>query len=197
MQIYHHVGWRPCLKFGTLIRDNRDANSTNGNFNGSFSFPSATGLCGHSEWANPGPDLRADCGGLPSFRKPADAFPNNLTYTTGPASLLRQRLRTRRSIFRTYWKFNRFPSRFSGGPALGDTEITPRTTATLLRAVGFCLCAGRSQRTRSRAKTVLRGGLCFFYDRFQTGSLMSLGTPQHQAATAKRRSASPIRPVQR
>src|ERR1035437_8155042 len=28
------------IKFGTWLRDNRDANSSNGNFNGSFSFPS-------------------------------------------------------------------------------------------------------------------------------------------------------------
>jgi len=28
------------IKFGTWIRDNRDANRTNANFNGSFSFPS-------------------------------------------------------------------------------------------------------------------------------------------------------------
>ena len=72
------------IKFGTRLRYNRDANSTNANFNGSFSFPS---LNAYVTMVN---DLAA---GKDFTQIAADGgLPNKLNYTTGAARRVGQRV---------------------------------------------------------------------------------------------------------
>jgi hypothetical protein len=72
------------IKFGTRLRYNRDANSTNANFNGSFSFPSLNAYVIMLNGLATGQTLAqiAAAGGLP----------NKLNYTTGAHGRGRQRV---------------------------------------------------------------------------------------------------------
>jgi hypothetical protein len=148
------------IKFGTRLRYNRDANSTSAGFNGSFSFATLdsyitmlNGLAAHQTFAQIGA-----AGGLP----------NRLNYTTGTASVLA-------SVFdagvfvQDDWKVN--PNltlsgglRFESQNHVGDhNDFGPRV------AFAYAL---DGHKDRKQAKTVLRGGFGFFYDRFGLGSLL-------------------------
>ena len=85
------------IKFGTWLRDNRDANSTNANFNGSFSFPSLAayvatlnGLAArrdlYADCRAPGRQLHAQQADLhhrPQAFRPTSSTPRSFSRTTG------------------------------------------------------------------------------------------------------------------
>jgi hypothetical protein len=150
------------IKFGTRLRWNRDANWSNGNFNGSFNFSSLTSylalrndLLQGKTWAQ----IAAD-GGLPT----------TLDYTTGPNAVEAEDF-DGALFFQDDWKANQFLT-LSGGLRwetqnhIGDhSDFGPRV------ALAYAL-DGHKKGTQS--KTVLRAGYGFFYDRFNFGNLMNL-----------------------
>ena len=150
------------IKFGTWLRDNRDANSSNGNFNGSFSFPSVAAYVTmlNGQAANETIAQIAAAGGLP----------NRLSYTTGKEAFLGN-VFDAAVFFQDDWKANQFLT-LSGGlrfesqnHVVDHSDWGPR----------FSFAYALDGHTKGKqAKTVLRGGYGFFYDRFQTPSLMTL-----------------------
>ena len=112
------------IKFGTRVRYNRDANSTDANFNGSFSFQSLgayvtmlNGIAAGQTWAQ-----IAAAGGLP----------NKLNYTTGAPAVVA-------SVFdgalfvQDDWKAN--ANLTLSGASAGSRRITSWITATGVRVL--------------------------------------------------------------
>jgi len=159
------------IKFGTWMRDNRDASSSDGGFNGSFSFPSLTAYIDTRNGLTNGltvAQVAAAC--PPSQVALGGCTPTKLTYTTGrekySANVFDAAL-----FFQDDWKVNQFLT-LSGGirwesqnHTADHSDFGPRV------AFAYAL---DGHKNRKLAKTVLRGGFGFFYDRFQTGSLMGL-----------------------
>ena len=159
------------IKFGTWMRDNRDADSSNSDFNGSFSFPSLqayadtmNGLAGNYSFAtiaSPASCPATQTGGC---------LPSNLTYTTGregfTANVFDAAL-----FLQDDWKYNRFLT-LSGG-LRWETQNHTADHSDWGPRVGFAYALD-GHKDKKQARTVLRGGYGFFFDRFQATSLMSL-----------------------
>ena len=157
------------IKFGTWIRDNRDANSTNANFNGSFSFPSLqayvdtlNGLAQSETFAQ----IIAAC----PPTQTGGCIPNNLTYTTGRQAFVGNVFDAALYV-QDDWKVNRLFT-LSGGLRWETQNHTADHDDWAPRAAFAYALDGHKDKTQT--KTVLRGGYGFFYDRFQISNLMSL-----------------------
>src|ERR1035437_9417939 len=150
------------IKIGTWLRDNRDANSSNGNFNGSFSFPSPpayitmlNGLAANETIAQ-----IAAAGGVP----------NKLSYTTGKEAFLGN-VFDAAVFFQDDWKANPFLTLSGGLRWESQNHVTDHSDWGPRFSFAYALDGHTKGK---QAKTVLRGGYGFFYDRFQTPSLMTL-----------------------
>ncbi|WP_420239759.1 carboxypeptidase regulatory-like domain-containing protein [Telmatobacter bradus] len=137
------------IKTGFWLRDNRDANDSDANYNGSFSFSSLASYV-------------ATLNGTPSA--------TSLTYATGNQKFEGNTFDS--AVFvQDDWKTNRFLT-LSGGLRLemqnhinDHLDIAPRF------AFAYAL---DGHKKGAQSKTVLRGGFGFFYDRFGVSNLMNL-----------------------
>jgi hypothetical protein len=165
------------IKFGTWLRDNRDATTSNGGFNGSFSFQS---LSAYVTMLN---GLPANQTSIPSAVIAAGGQPNKLTYTTGKEAFLGN-VFDAAVFFQDDWKFNKFLTLSGGLRWEGENHIADHSDWGPRFAFAYAL---DGHKKGTVAKTVVRGGYGFFYDRFQIGSLMSLernnGGPNTQVVT--------------
>jgi hypothetical protein len=157
------------IKFGTWLRDNREADSSNGNFNGSFSFPSLQAYVATLNGLAQGQTLAQIAAACPASQV-GGCLPNNLTYTTGKEGFTAN-VFDAALFFQDDWKFNQFLT-LSGGlrwesqnHTADHSDLGPRF------AFAYALDGHKNKKT---ARTVVRGGYGFFYDRFGSGSLMSL-----------------------
>jgi len=137
------------IKFGGWLRDNREAEASNSNFNGSFTF-------------NAPKDYVSSLNGTPSASK--------LTYTTGKLAY-RTNIFDAAAFVQDDWKFNRFLTlsgglRFESQNHVNDhNDLAPRVM------IAYALDGHKDSK---QAKTVVRVGYGFFYDRFDVGSLLSI-----------------------
>ena len=150
------------IKFGTRVRYNRDANWTNANFNGSFSFSSLNAYVTMLNGLATGQTLAqiAATGGLP----------NKLNYTTGAPSLVGSMF-DGALFFQDDWKANQFLT-LSGG-LRWETQNHVSDHSDWGPRVSFAYALD-GHKNRAQAKTVLRGGYGFFYDRFGLGNLVAI-----------------------
>jgi hypothetical protein len=157
------------IKFGTWMRDNRDANSSNGGFNGSFSFPSLNAYISTLNGIAQGETVAQIQASCPPTQQ-GGCIPNKLTYTTGRENYLAN-VFDAALFFQDDWKVNQFLT-LSGGlrwesqnHTADHSDFGPRV------AFAYAL---DGHKDRKQAKTVVRGGFGFFYDRFQYGSLLQV-----------------------
>jgi carboxypeptidase family protein len=131
------------LKFGTRLRDNRDANSTNSNFNGTFNFASLA-------------DYEA-------------GTPNKLTYTVGGPSAIAN-VFDAALFLQDDWKVNRFLTASGGIRWESQNHVADHNDWAPRVAFAYAL---DGHKKGAQPKTVLRGGFGTFYDRFALSSLLA------------------------
>jgi hypothetical protein len=159
---------KQAIKFGTWLRDNRQATWTNSNFNGSFSFATVDDYAGALNLMKTGfvcptdPSPQAmECG--------TTNAPNKLTYTIGPEGF-KGNVFDAAVFFQDDWKFN--PSLTLSGGVRWETQnhIADHDDWAPRVAFAYALDGHKTHKT----KTVLRGGFGFFYDRFAIADQMNL-----------------------
>ncbi len=137
------------IKFGTRLRDNRDAESTNSNFNGSFTFASIADYV--------------------SALNSTGALPTRLTYTTGPQGALAN-VFDAALFFQDDWKVNKNLTLSGGIRWESQNHIADHDDWAPRVAFAYALDGHKDSK---QAKTVLRGGYGIFYDRFSTDNMLS------------------------
>jgi carboxypeptidase family protein len=168
------------IKFGAWIRDNRQATSTDSDYNGQFTFPTVadySGALNQFYFGTPCPagasQANGDCG--------ATNTPNKFVYTTGPLSF-RGNLFDAALFFQDDWKFRPWLT-LSGG-IRWETQNHVSDHNDWAPRVAFAYALDGHQKGKV-AKTVLRGGFGLFYDRFQIASLMNLEQYNGNPATSQ------------
>lgn len=155
------------IKFGTWLRDNRDANFSNGNFNGSFVFPSISAFVDTWNGVAQGKTIQQIAAGCTD---PNGCTPTLLTYSTGRESFLAN-VFDAALFYQDDWKVNRFLT-LSGGLRWETQNHIPDHSDWGPRfAFAYALDGHKKGQV---TKTVVRGGYGLFYDRFGRGSLMTL-----------------------
>jgi hypothetical protein len=170
---------KQAIKVGAWLRDDREAMSTDGNFNGSFNFPSVTAFVDTWNGIEDGetiPEIAAAC----PATQAGGCVPNKLTYTSGPFAF-QGNVFNAALFFQDDWTVNKLLTLSGGLRWEGQNHIADHSDWAPRVAFAYALDGHKKGAT---PKTVLRGGFGLFYDRFATSNLMGLeelnGTAESQ-----------------
>ncbi|MFP5277689.1 MAG: carboxypeptidase regulatory-like domain-containing protein [Acidobacteriota bacterium] len=168
------------IKFGTWIRDNRQATSSTAGYNGIFNFPSLNAYIDTLNGMAQGKTVAQIQQACPSGQQ---CTPIKLTYTTGPLGFVGN-LFDAALFYQDDWKVNPFFTFSAGLRWETQNHVADHSDFAPRIAFAYALDGHKNHR---QAKTVVRGGIGFFYDRFQIQDLMNLeqynGTANSQKQT--------------
>lgn len=155
------------LKFGAWLRDNTQSTFTTSNYNGSFSFPSLTAYIDTQNGLLNGKTVAQIAASCPQANT---CTPNKLSYTTGQNSFSGN-LYDMALFIQDDWKKSRFLTLSGGLRWESQNHISDHSDFAPRVAFAYALDGHKDAK---QAKTVVRGGFGFFYDRFQIQNLMNL-----------------------
>ena len=157
---------KQAIKIGAWLRDDREAQSTDSNFNGGFTFPSITAFVNTwNNWASNQP-LGTNC----PANTAGGCLPTKLTYTTGPFAF-KGNIFNAALFFQDDWTVSKLLTLSGGLRWEGQNHIADHSDWAPRVAFAYALDGHKKGTT---PKTVLRGGFGLFYDRFATNNLMDL-----------------------
>jgi hypothetical protein len=160
---------KQAIKIGAWLRDDRDATSTDGNFNGSFTFPSVTAFVDTWNGIENGETIAEIAAACPATQT-GGCLPTKLTYTTGPIAF-QGNVFNAALFYQDDWTVNKLLTLSGGLRWEGQNHIADHSDWAPRAAFAYALDGHKKGTT---TKTVLRGGFGFFYDRFATSNLMNL-----------------------
>jgi hypothetical protein len=155
------------IKFGTRLRNNSDANTSDEDFNGSFSFNSVSDYVGALNLEAgaicpaPGTTTETVCG--------TTNAPSKLSYASGAPSA-RANVFDAAVFFQDDWKVNRNLTLSGGLRWESQNHISDHDDWAPRFALAYAL---DGHKDKKQAKTVLRAGYGIFYDRFIIADLLS------------------------
>ncbi len=155
------------IKFGIWARDNREANSSNGGFNGSFIFSNPTAFVDTWNGVQQGQTIAQIAAACPSGQT---CTPIRLNYTTGPTDFSAN-VFDNALFYQDDWKVNPFLTISLGMRWESQNHVADHSDWAPRFAFAYALDGHKKGTVQ---KTVIRGGFGFFYDRFQDDSLMDL-----------------------
>jgi Carboxypeptidase regulatory-like domain len=160
---------KQAIKMGAWLRDDREAQSTDGNFNGSFSFPSVTAFVDTWNGIEAGdtiPEIAAAC----PATQAGGCVPTKLSYTTGPFAF-QGNIFNAALFYQDDWTVSKLLTLSGGLRWESQNHVADHSDWAPRVAFAYALDGHKKGAT---PKTVLRGGFGLFYDRFATNDLMSL-----------------------
>jgi len=156
------------IKFGTRMRDNRDANLTNSNFNGAFTFANYQDYLGMANGLQSGE----------TFNELQPTYgPISASYATGQESAVANMFDVALFV-QDDWKVNPKLTLSGGMRWEAQNHIADHDDWGPRASFAYALDGnGKDKKT----KTVVRGGYGFFFDRLQTSSLLTINRANMQS----------------
>src|SRR6185437_9888081 len=166
------------MTFGAWLRDNREALSTDSNFNGNFSFKSLDSYLDTLNGLAQGKTIAQIAADCPSGEV---CTPIKLNYTVGPTNFAGN-LFDGALFVQDDWKVKPYLTVSGGLRFETQNHITDHADWAPRVAFAYAL---DGHRNGARQKTVLRGGYGLFYERFGLDNLMTL-QQYHAGAAAQK-----------
>jgi hypothetical protein len=169
---------KQAIKMGAWLRDDREATSTDGNFNGSFSFPSITAFVDTWNGIENGETIADIAAACPPTQS-GGCVPTKLTYTIGPYAF-QGNVFNAALFYQDDWTVSKLLTLSGGLRWESQNHIADHSDWAPRLAFAYALDGHKKGGT---PKTVLRGGFGWFYDRFPTTDLMNV-EEQYSASSA-------------